>query len=103
MAARKKNSPQATKKDLVYLGGPIENQPVIYANNVEMSITPYDIQIRLNRIVSTDGNQVSVANQAILVMSPQHAESFHDVLGRAIKALRGVLTSASEAEKRDAR
>lgn len=88
MAARKKKTSITTKAKIVYIGRPIEEQPVVYANNIEVIISPFDVQVRLNCIIRTKPGEMEVANQATLALSPQHAEAFHAVLGRAIDALR---------------
>lgn len=77
---------QPTKSQtIVYVNGDPSENPIIYTNNIEMSISLFDVQIRLNHVVQRSGDEVKVVNHGTLAMSPQHALSLAVLLSRALK------------------
>jgi len=76
----KKNNP------LVKNFSEIEDIPTIYANNVEIMTSIYDIRIDLGLVTSlnTETNELFIEKQAKIFMSPQHAKDFLNVMEKQI-------------------
>lgn len=78
--AEKKKSTKSLK--VTYVGGDPYEKPLFYVNNVQFSAGVFDIHIRLNRIVETTEDEARVILHGTVVMSPQHAKSFAEILNR---------------------
>lgn len=85
MPARKSSAKKSKATETSYLHPPAE-QPMLYINNIEISFSVFDVQIRLNRVVQKEGDKVLLLNQGTVAMSPQHALSFWSLLGNALTA-----------------
>lgn len=51
-----------------------------YANNVEVAMSNWDIQIVLGEVVVDQDKKLAVQEKAVVVMSPQHAKAFLNIL-----------------------
>ena len=51
-----------------------------YANSVEIGISNWDVQIAFGEVIVADDRKVALQEKAIIVMSPQHAKAFLNVL-----------------------
>jgi len=56
----------------------------IYTNNVQVSISLYDVRLLLNDVVSATQSRIDVEEQAAIVMSPEHARDVSEALRRAL-------------------
>ena len=80
----KKSTEEQKKTKVSYVGTPAEENPLIYVNNVEMSVSLFDVQIRLNRIAKIEDGEIFLKNQGTVAMSPQHALSLLALLQRTL-------------------
>lgn len=72
-----------------YIGTLPGNGPMIYTNSIEVVSSFFDVQIKLNHVLSTeiegDGRRhLKTVHQANVAMSPQHAKSLLDLLGKQL-------------------
>ena len=69
-----------------YVQGEPHEKPLIYINNIQISASQFDIQIRLNRLVSIDDDkkEALVINEGTLAMSPQHAASMVELMAQQL-------------------
>lgn len=55
-----------------------------YSNNVQVKLSIWDLVMDFGMVTDADEERVIVDNQIRVIMSPQHARSFSDVLVRQI-------------------
>lgn len=80
MAARKSEREVTIK----YVGGEPSEKPLYYVNNVQLVSGVFDVQIRLNRVVDIEGNELQVVCQGTAAMSPQHARALVRILSKGL-------------------
>ena len=56
----------------------------VYANNVELETTPWDIKLRFGTLKRATEDELEVTETAHVYMSPPHARIFHEVLGKQL-------------------
>jgi hypothetical protein len=57
----------------------------IYANNVELNVSPWDFKFRLGHVSDITDELFSVEETAHVYMSPPHAKAFLKILSGALK------------------
>ena len=57
---------------------------ILYSNQVNISVSPYDMKFDFSIIVKMDGNIFGIDNIATVMMSPQHAKSFAKLLNSQV-------------------
>src|SRR5215208_2538311 len=62
-----------------------EDVPLFYANNVATKLTPWDLTMNFGIITDTKPGRITVKDTATVVMSPQHAKVFSQLLTRNIE------------------
>jgi hypothetical protein len=81
--------------------GPV---PTIYANSIKLRTSVFDIMMELGQIVDVREDKLLVQNQAIVLMSPQHAKVLSDLLARRLADYErryGKIPAALEREPED--
>ena len=56
----------------------------VYANNVEMLTTQWDVRLTFGQIERADETELAVREFVRVYLSPQHAVAFHAVLGKQL-------------------
>lgn len=67
-----------------------QDLPSVYTNNVEVTATPWDFRLTFGEVVNATKSGITVRPNIRVVMSPQHAKAFANVL----------LNNVAEYEKR---
>lgn len=62
-----------------------EETPDIYCDSVQMSISPYDLMIELQRRPPVIGGEVKPVRVGTIRMSLEHAKVFAIILGKTLK------------------
>lgn len=62
-----------------------EDTPTIYANNVGLRTTLWDMTLDFGMILTADTDNVIIRDVASVVMSPQHAKAFANVLAENVR------------------
>jgi hypothetical protein len=83
MAKSVKKSNHQRKRALARTKGPAFVS--IYANNVELNVSPWDFRFRLGHIIEATDESVSIEETAHVYMSPQHAKAFLKVLSGTLQ------------------
>lgn len=60
----------------------------IYTNNVQISISYFDIAISLGQVTGASAELVRVADLAKIYLTPEHAASLHSLLGQQLQRYR---------------
>jgi Protein of unknown function (DUF3467) len=76
------NDPAPTKRPVQRITP--ENMQAVYANNVSMAISQWDISFAFGLLLDATENRIVVRDSVSVVMSPQHAKVFSQVLDRNI-------------------
>ncbi|MEA2512338.1 MAG: hypothetical protein QOJ59_1825 [Thermomicrobiales bacterium] len=59
--------------------------PVFYANNVGFRISVWDFALDFGMMIDANDERILVRDAATVIMSPQHAKVFSEVLARNVK------------------
>ncbi|HEY3770785.1 MAG TPA: DUF3467 domain-containing protein [Candidatus Angelobacter sp.] len=51
-----------------------------YANNVEITVSPWDMRLRFGQILEADEEKLVLEEYSTVFMSPQHAKAFAQIL-----------------------
>ena len=81
-----------------------EPVPTYYVNNVRVRTSIFDMKMEVGHIVDVKDDTLLVENQAVLIMSPQHAKSLSSLLTRRIahsERLFGKIPSPPEKDGED--
>jgi hypothetical protein len=78
----------AAGERLMHQVAPPTGMPVYYANNVAFRTTFWDFTMDLGTIVEVSEERLVVQGAATVIMSPQHAQIFHEVLGKQLHQYR---------------
>lgn len=104
MAARRKKASRRhapTKRPgalvIKYEGQSFHEAPVVYTNNAQITISTFDVQIRLNRVIEAKEGELKVINQTTVMMSSKYALAFAELLMRNVDAIKA--SSQSEPEE----
>jgi hypothetical protein len=62
----------------------VESVPSIYSNNAEITASNWDFKFKFGEIEGVSEGKIAVAERVRVVMSPQHAKVFCDVLAKHI-------------------
>jgi Protein of unknown function (DUF3467) len=62
-----------------------ESQSSIYANQVEVRTSNWDVKIRFGEALALEGSEGRVLEKARIVMSPQHTKAFLVVVADAVR------------------
>ena len=89
----KKKRPVAKKPSIVRVNEG-EDIPVVYANNVQVEISNWDVKLRFGQVEKIDGSEFHVRERSHVYMSHAHARSFLAVLA-------GVLAKLDAESRRD--
>jgi|SRR5271157_1750012 len=57
---------------------------LIYCNTTEMSISPWDVRIKLMEAFDNEGSVLIVKKHGIMVMSPVHAKAMLEALEKTV-------------------
>jgi uncharacterized protein DUF3467 len=84
----KKTAAAAEVSTVQIVRNPDPSFQTIYANNVHILTSYYDLKILFGEVVSVSGETLQVTDKAAILMSLEHAAAFHRVLGEQLKAYR---------------
>ena len=56
------------------------SMPAIYANQIQVGFTPWDIQMMFRNVYIVDTGKTTIENVATIIMSPQHAKVMTQIL-----------------------
>ena len=79
-----------------------DNLPVLYSNNVAMQSSLWDFRMDFGQIMQADIEAFVFKDLLTVIMSPQHAKVFSEVLAKHVEAYEkkyGAIPTAPEAEK----
>jgi hypothetical protein len=62
-----------------------DNVRSVYANNVGLTVTPWDLRLLFSEIVVNEQGKPSVQLRANVVLTPAHAKALSDALVRNVK------------------
>jgi hypothetical protein len=78
-------TPQSTGfvTPLVRVGDP--NKPTIYCNNIVLAVTQWDVQMYITTVQETEPGKFMAVDKALVIMTPEHAMKFSEVLKTALE------------------
>jgi hypothetical protein len=63
----------------------VEPQFLVYCNNSEMGLTPWDIRIKFMEVFDREGDNAVIRRHGTVVFSPQHAKAMLESLAETIR------------------
>ena len=79
----KQTSARGKTRSEIHLGA--AEVPRIYANNLNLTVTPFDFRLTFGEVLVADEEKLEILDKAVINMSPQHAKAVVAVLERNVR------------------
>jgi hypothetical protein len=84
--AENQQTDEQDKKERALMRRRAEGHFTLYATNIGVTVSLFDVRLILADIVEVDDNQAVLEEQGTIILSPPHAKIFASVLTQNVKA-----------------